>query len=173
MSGFVIHAVPVLRGILAIAPLPGAGGDYDADLEHLRDWRPAMVLSMTEAHEMTAVGAADLNHAIVAMGARWVHVPVPDFGVPDAAGTAIWRKRAPLAISALRGGGRVLIHCRGGCGRSGMAALRLMVEAGEPAEAALARLRAVRACAVETSAQRRWALQGTAPGDVGPAGRDG
>ena len=54
------------------------------------------------------------------------------------------------ALSALQGKGRVLIHCMGGCGRSGMAALRLMIEAGEAPGAALERLRAVRPCAVET-----------------------
>ncbi len=41
-----------------------------------------------------------------------------------------------------------------------MAVLRLMVEVGEAPEAALARLRAVRPCAVETEAQRDWAEQG-------------
>jgi len=59
----------------------------------------------------------------------------------------------------LQGGGRVLIHCRGGCGRSGMAALRLMIESGEEAGAALSRLRALRPCAVETEAQMAWAQQ--------------
>ncbi len=38
-----------------------------------------------------------------------------------------------------------------------MAVLRLMVEAGEDPDAALARLRAVRPCAVETGAQLTWA----------------
>ncbi|WP_281966920.1 protein-tyrosine phosphatase family protein [Roseovarius nanhaiticus] len=163
MTGFVIHALPVLNGILAIAPLPGAGGDYEADMEHLRDWRPAMVMSLTTSAEMRAAAAGDLGRAVMEMGARWVHMEVPDFGTPDAAGMAAWRKSAPLALSALRGGGRVLIHCRGGCGRSGMAALRLMIEAGEPPDDALARLRRTRDCAVETTAQMRWSRQGMPP----------
>ena len=45
----------------------------------------------------------------------------------------------------------------GGCGRSGMAVLRLMIEAGEDAETALARLRTIRPCAIETDAQMAWA----------------
>ena len=40
-----------------------------------------------------------------------------------------------------------------------MAALRLMIEVGEDPDAALKRLRAVRACAVETEAQMIWARQ--------------
>jgi hypothetical protein len=41
-----------------------------------------------------------------------------------------------------------------------MAALRLMVEMGEPVTDALARLRFVRHCAVETDAQYDWASEG-------------
>lgn len=160
MTGFVIHALPVLHGILAIAPAPGSGGDYAADLVHLKDWRPAMVLSMIEGPEMAAAGARDLGHDVMLLGTRWVQVPVRDGGVPGVAAQHSWAEAAPVALMALKGGGRVLIHCRGGCGRSGMAALRLMIAAGEAPEAALARLRAVRPCAVETEAQMRWARQG-------------
>jgi hypothetical protein len=43
-----------------------------------------------------------------------------------------------------------------------MAVLRLMIEAGEEPQSALARLRKVRPCAVETEAQMQWALAGVA-----------
>ncbi|MDH5531227.1 MAG: protein phosphatase, partial [Paracoccaceae bacterium] len=54
-----------------------------------------------------------------------------------------------------------------GCGRSGMAVLRLMVEAGEPVDVALIRLRKVRPCAVETDAQLAWASRQTGPIQIG------
>jgi len=40
-----------------------------------------------------------------------------------------------------------------------MAVLRLMIEAGEEAGDALARLRSLRPCAIETHAQMAWALR--------------
>jgi hypothetical protein len=40
--------------------------------------------------------------------------------------------------------------------------LRLMIEAGEASDAALERLRKTRPCAVETDAQRRWAVRSSA-----------
>lgn len=162
MSAFVIHALLVDGGILALCPLPGGTGHYAEDMAHLRDWRPAMVLSLTTAPEMVAEGVADLGSDIQELGTRWVHLPVSDFGVPDETVEAVWSATSPAALAALGGGGRVLIHCRGGCGRSGMAALRLMIEAGEPADEALRRLRAVRPCAVETQEQETWARGGTA-----------
>jgi len=60
-------------------------------------------------------------------------------------------------VVRLSAGDRILVHCRGGCGRSGMAVLRVMIAAGEDADAALLRLRTVRPCAIETDAQMQWA----------------
>ncbi|WP_135505946.1 protein-tyrosine phosphatase family protein [Roseovarius aestuariivivens] len=158
MSGFIIFALPVADGILALSPLPGRGGHYKEDLAHLRDWKPALVLTMVTEPELVGYGASDLGSDIQDSGARWIHMPVKDMEVPDTDQIEAWHTASKAALAALQGGGRVLIHCLGGCGRSGMAALRLMVEAGESPEAALHRLRGVRACAVETEAQKAWAI---------------
>jgi protein-tyrosine phosphatase len=91
------------------------------------------------------------------MASRWVHLPVPDFAAPGPEVLAQWPSVSHMARKALAGGGRVLVHCKGGCGRSGMVVLRLMIEFGEAPEQALARLRAVRPCAVETQEQMDWA----------------
>lgn len=157
MTVFVIHALSVAGGILAIAPLPGVHGDYAQDIAHLRDWKPALVISMTTLPEMVSYHAEGLGADMQGSGSRWVHLPVEDYDIPDAEQNTLWPEISKTAIAALRGGGRVLVHCRGGCGRSGMAALRLMIDAGEAPEAALLRLRSVRPCAVETDAQLIWA----------------
>ncbi|PKQ12760.1 MAG: protein phosphatase [Alphaproteobacteria bacterium HGW-Alphaproteobacteria-1] len=164
MAGFVIHALHVGGGTLALSPVPGASGDYAADMAHLADWRPALVLSMTTGAEMLAVGAGDLAADVQAVGTRWIGVPVADYDVPGPDQVEVWAQASATARAALTGGGRVLVHCRGGCGRSGMAVLRLMIEAGEVPEAALARLRVLRPCAVETGAQMAWALRGAVRG---------
>lgn len=159
-EGFVIHALAVGRGTLALTPVPGAGGDYAGDLAHIRDWTPAIVLSLTSEAELLAAGAATLAADVQDTGTRWISMPVADFGIPGHDQSATWRQASRSAREALAGGGRVLIHCRAGCGRSGMVALRLMIEAGERPGVALARLRQLRPCAVETEAQLVWARRG-------------
>ncbi len=154
----VMHALPVGGGILAIAPLPGAGGDYAGDLAHVHEWTPAMVISLVTDVELLQAGAQSLGQDIQDKGTRWVHLPVADFGVPGPEMQEAWPEISHRARRALLGGGRVLVHCRGGCGRSGMVALRLMIEADEAPDEALARLRGVRPCAVETDAQMAWAM---------------
>ncbi|OIQ38487.1 MAG: protein phosphatase [Roseobacter sp. MedPE-SWde] len=153
-----LHALSVQDGILALCPLPGSGGDYKGDMDHLHDWQPGLVISMTTEVEHVSVGAATLGQDFQAMGCRWIHLPLPDFSAPTKDMLRQWPEVSALALQALRGGGRVLVHCKGGCGRSGMVVLRLMIEAGEAPDTALRRLRAVRACAVETDDQMSWAV---------------
>ncbi|EBA15913.1 hypothetical protein RSK20926_04857 [Roseobacter sp. SK209-2-6] len=159
-NGLTLYALSVGEGILALCPLPGAGGDLLGDLNHIHEWEPGLVISMTTDAEHAAVGAADLGLRLQNMGCRWSHLPLADFSAPDHEMCEPWQEVSALALQALRGGGRVLVHCKGGCGRSGMVLLRLMVESGEPPAKALARLRAVRPCAVETQSQMEWAYAG-------------
>lgn len=168
MSGFGPFALAAGGGTLALSPLPGRGGDFTGDLARLCDWRPDLVISLTGGAEMAARGADGLGAALAARGIGWRHLPVTDFGVPGPDSAAAWPALAAEALAVLAAGGRVLVHCHGGCGRSGMVALRLMIGTGEGAEAALARLRAVRPCAVETGAQMEWAMEKT--GDTGRMG---
>ena len=158
MSAFSISDLAILNGRLGIAPLPGRGGDYAGDLAGLLAWRPDVVVTMTESHEMDAKGASGLGPALGAAGVTWLHLPLVDFGAPDAAFDRAWPEASRRCLDVLEAGGRVLVHCHGGCGRSGMVCLRLMIEAGEAMPEALARLRAVRACAVETDGQMAWAM---------------
>ena len=158
MEAFAIYDLPVLKGRLAISPMPGRTRHYYSDWLHLMAWRPDLVITMTPQSELDRKGAGTLGTDLTNEGIAWVHFPVPDFGVP--LDDAPWDATRDAALAVLRRGGKVLVHCHGGCGRSGMICLRLMIAAGEGAEAALARLRQARLCAVETEAQMGWALQG-------------
>lgn len=155
---FTIADLPLGAGRLGICPMPGGDGRYDLDLATLIRWQPGLVLTMTGADELRAGGAERLPADLAGHGIAWHHLPVADYGVPGAQTMQLWPAAAQQATNLVARGGRVLVHCRGGCGRSGMAVLRLMVMAGEDPQLALARLRAVRPCAVETEAQRRWAM---------------
>jgi len=154
----VLHALRVGGGIVAMSPLPGAGGAYRGDLEHLAAWRPALVISLVTHVELVEARAQDLGQDIQDKGTRWVHLAVR----PGAGGNAnveeVWPQVSEQARRALMGGGRVLMHSLRGGGRCGMAVLRLMIEAGEAPDEALARLTAVHPGAVGTDEQIAWAM---------------
>ncbi|MCK0140860.1 protein phosphatase [Aliiroseovarius sp. F20344] len=154
---FPIATLTAGNGTLGICPLPGRSGDYREDLETLIQWGPDMVLSMTTQGEMDSYGAGQMGEDLHSSGVIWHHLPIRDFGAPSDKIATVWPGISQEARDVLDRGGKVLAHCKGGCGRSGMALLRLMCELGEAPDQALARLRAVRPCAVETNAQELWA----------------
>lgn len=154
---FEISDLPLARGRIGICPLPGRWGDYAGDLLRVLAWKPAMVFTLTTEPELEVGGAERLPGDLSAAGVKWRHLPVGDFRTPSASVEALWPVVSAEAQTVLGAGGGVLAHCYGGCGRSGMALLRLMVDMGEAPDAALARLRSVRPCAVETAGQYAWA----------------
>jgi len=144
---FSISEIAVGGGVLGLCPLPQAG-----DVAALQDWRANLVLSLVEAEEFGAL-SPDFGAALAVAGIEQRLFPIADFGVPSGG----WAAVSAQLHAALAQGARIVVHCRGGCGRTGMIALRLMVELGEAPTEALARLRCVRPCAVETAAQGVWA----------------
>ncbi|WP_165606571.1 phosphatase domain-containing protein [Yoonia litorea] len=140
--------------------MPGRTRHYYTDWLHLMAWKPNLVVTMTLQAELDRKGAGTLGADLTNEGIEWVHFPVPDMGVPL---KDHWSETRKQALRTFNVGGKVLVHCFGGCGRSGMICLRLMIAAGEEPQAALARLRRARPCAIETDAQMDWATQDDAP----------
>jgi ADP-ribosyl-[dinitrogen reductase] hydrolase len=76
----------------------------------------------------------------------------PDI-IPDAEFEKVWARRGPELRAILRSGFNVLVHCKGGLGRAGMIAARLLVELGSSPADAVKAVRKVRPGAIETSQQ--------------------
>ena len=156
MEQFKIFSLNVGKGELGISQMPGRTGALGEDVATIAAWKTDLVISMTPIDELRSKGADVLPDMLAQIDIKWLLVPVKDFGTPDDEIEQLWLATVPLAHTILQQGGRVLIHCYGGCGRSGMAATRIMVELGENADTAVARLREVRACAIETQDQLTW-----------------
>ena len=156
-SDFAIYPINVGAGQVALSPIPGRSGNYEADLSTVLHWTPDIVLTMTGLSELDRVGARGFGDDLQAAGVSWQHLPIIDFNTPSSEIEENWRDVSTQCADVLANGGRILSHCFGGCGRSGMMALRLMIDAGEDPQAALVRLRETRPCAVEKEAQFIWA----------------
>ncbi len=127
--------------------------DLAMDLDTVRDWGAVAVITLMEEHELTRFNVAAIGAEVVARGMAWLHLPIPDGGTPDAAFDAAWPAAAARLHAWLRDGRSVLLHCRGGLGRTGTVAARLLVELGTPPEDAAAAVRAARAGTIENAAQ--------------------
>ena len=157
MCPFEVFEISVGPAILGMSPLPGLTGDFLADVEKIFNWNPTTILSLTPKKEMEDLGASDFVSMIAKERIPWVHFPIKDFSIVDQQQEVLWEKISKNINLQINNGNRILVHCRGGCGRTGMIVLRFMIEYGEDPEKALERLRVIRPCAIETLAQENWA----------------
>jgi protein-tyrosine phosphatase len=122
----------------------------------LRRWSEAgveVVLSLLAAEEMAALGVAEEAAWCEAVGMSFVSFPVEDFGVPGEGSAALLEQVGGW----LDAGRTVVVHCRGGVGRSATIAAGLLVRRGSTPEAAFEQVGRARGLPVpETRAQRQW-----------------
>ncbi len=153
-------------GVLGITLCPGKGGastfgagwsrDLATDVAAIRSWGAEAVVTLIEDHEFEMLGVPTLPDALREAGMEWHHLPVVDVRAPDQRFETRWVYAGARLRDRLRAGGRVLVHCRGGLGRAGSVAARLLVECGATPSEAMAQVRAVRPGAIETPEQERW-----------------
>jgi ADP-ribosyl-[dinitrogen reductase] hydrolase len=138
--------------------------DLDLDLDAIRDWGAAAVVTLLEAKEFTLLRVERLGEEVTRRNMAWFHLPIVDGSIPDEQFERQWESAGAELRSILRGGGDVLVHCRGGLGRAGTIGTRLLIELGMEPAIAIERVRSERPGAIETPAQEKYvlSLSGTA-----------
>jgi len=134
----------------------GDGAALDADLATLVQWGAAALVTLLQPYELTLLGVEDLGARANALGLEWHHLPVTDGAAPGAAFEAAWAETGPSLHARLDAGGRIVVHCRAGIGRSGALAARLLVERGLAPGDAIVAVRRVRPGAIESPEQNQW-----------------
>ena len=132
--------------------------DLEVDLRAIVSWGASTLVTLIETHEFHSLRVPSLGASAQAQGLVWHHLPIRDVSAPDASFEHAWKSVGAELRQRLRRGESLVVHCRGGLGRAGTVAARLLVELGEAPAEALERVRAVRPGAVETPAQERCVL---------------
>lgn len=138
---------------------PGIAGlwdrDLDADLERLaRRYGTRVLVSLLQPHEYDLLRIADLPAAARRHGLDFLELPTPDGGVPPSLPDAI--SFVHQVLHRLRTSGTVVVHCRGGLGRTGLIAACCLTTVGYEPEDAITIVRRARRNTVETAAQVRF-----------------
>lgn len=127
--------------------------DLPLDIKAIANWGSSAVVTLVEDHELKALKVTGLGAEVERRSMDWLHTPIPDVSIPGPTFEAAWLEIGEGLRDRLRAGFDVLVHCKGGLGRAGMIAGRLMVEMGVDADKAIAEVRKARPGAIETSAQ--------------------
>lgn len=127
--------------------------DLGIDLDAVAAWGARLVLTLVEPAELVTLEVPGLGREIERRGIAWRHLPIADYSIPTEAFERQWATHGGEIRTLLRNGDDVLVHCRGGLGRAGMIAARLLVELGMEPEDAIRYVRRERRGAIETPSQ--------------------
>jgi ADP-ribosyl-[dinitrogen reductase] hydrolase len=163
-----IATLPIEAGAIGVTFCPGKQGDsvfgapwardLTVDLDAIESWGASAVVTLVEGHELVSLGVSDLGQRVRERGMDWFHLPIVDLTAPGPGFEEPWPAVATTLRQRVTGGGRALVHCRGGLGRAGTVAACLLVEFGIAAPEAIQRVRTARPNAIETTAQERYVL---------------
>ena len=141
-------------GRLATAPAP-SGSVLDREIKDLLDEEVTHVVSLLTVEEVANVGLLAEQKALEDAGINFSSLPIPDFGILEDYNDG--KDLIDHAAADLRQGDSVVIHCRGGIGRSSTIAAAVLTQLGINPEDAMDRIAEARGLKVpETPAQRMW-----------------
>ena len=162
-----IDAVPVWQagGLLGMTICPGQPPwngfdvsrerDLEADIVAIRSWGANILVSLMEGEEMREYGVHEIPQRARKLGIQHLHLPIPDMHVPEQEFEAAWRHAGPALHQELQRGGKIVLHCYAGLGRTGTIAARILVESGLTPEEAINRVRAARPGTIQTRMQEQ------------------
>jgi protein-tyrosine phosphatase len=139
--------------------------DLNIDLDTIKVWGASLVLTLLESSEMSDLNVPTLGEEVEKREMQWVHLPIADYSIPDDEFEQRWLEEGKAIRHRLRCGDNILIHCKGGLGRAGTIAARLLVELGIEPKKAIRMVRKVRVGAIETHAQLKLVQQTQAIGE--------
>jgi len=161
-------SLPGTTGLLGLTFCPGkrqpraASGAWErelgADLRAIAAWGAVAIVNLVEEHEMRELGVEDTAQRLPE-AIDYYQLPIPDAGIPDADWERAWQQVGPALRGNIAAGGRVLVHCKGGLGRTGLLAARILVEFGMTPAEAVARVRAARHGSIETQEQLDYVMR--------------
>src|ERR1035437_3334713 len=102
--------------------------DLSLDLDAIRDWGAAAIVTLVESRELVLLRVEHLGEEVLRRGMLWFHLPIVDVSTPDKWFEQEWHLAGDELRILLRSGRDVLVHCRGGLGRAGTIGARLLIE---------------------------------------------
>ena len=138
---------------------PGLAGLWrrhlDDDLRRLREhYGTRLLVSLLEASEFEKLGTPDLLDRARAHGLETAWLPTVDGSAPNSMDDFL--QLVEQILGNAREGRTVVIHCRGGLGRTGLAAACCLVAVGHAPPEAVRLVRKVRPGSVENQKQEAF-----------------
>lgn len=123
--------LPVESGALILTPCPGTKDlSLLESLQQLKAQGAVAVVTAINEEEMASKGVEQLGELVQELGMKWFHIVIEDDEAPDATFMAKWQASQSELHQAIANGDKVVMHCMGGSGRTGLLSAHLLLERG-------------------------------------------
>ena len=138
-----------------ISPAPGGGDKLQEELQGWHSLRVHTVVSLLTNEEVNELDLQEEEQLCRKYMFEYIQFPIKDMGVPhDTAGISALIEKLNFRLETAN---TVLIHCRGGIGRSSIIAGALLLRRAHTLENAMKKISEQRGCEVpETEGQKQW-----------------
>lgn len=118
-------------GAFVFSPCPGTKGlDLIGSIKQIQAESIDAVISMLPDHELDYLNVSELGKLVEEAGMQWFQLPIEDDCAPEAPFHDAFTPHKNTLLSLVNSNKKILIHCRGGTGRTGLLAAILLLESG-------------------------------------------
>jgi ADP-ribosyl-[dinitrogen reductase] hydrolase len=130
------------------------------DMKAIKAFGAAALVTLMPDSELQSlhVSPDQIRRTASELGVEWYQLPIPDAGIPDEGFEHLWVDAGMRLRALLKDGHNIVIHCKGGLGRTGTIAARLLTEFGADPRTAIQSVRKARLGTIENSLQERYVL---------------
>lgn len=148
-----MKSLPHASGTLIFTPCPGTqASDLAESLKTLKQSGAVALVTLMSDTELQENGVAELGVAARQHGLEWYQLPIEDDQAPDENFEARLGEIRHQLDALLASNKALAIHCKGGSGRTGLFAARLLIESGMTRHEAIAWVQELRPRAIQKPA---------------------
>lgn len=145
---------------LLFTPCPGTQQvELKTSLAQLVEAGASAVLTLMPSEEMERNQVTDLPNFCAELKLQWFHLPIEDDHAPEQEFNLAWQANHKKIHALLKNGHKLVIHCKGGTGRTGLVAAQILLERGLMLDEVVDRVRSIRPKALKIPAHLAYIQQ--------------